>query len=178
MPLGNALPFGLRDVRLYPLDNSWTRGTGVDLPVSKTFSFKETVSTAELKGDDVIQAEHDFDPVVDWELEAGGISLEAYVVLSGGTLTTSGTTPSQIKTLSKLRTSQRKYFDVEGQAISDSGGDVHMVVYRCKVTGDLDGKFENGNFFMTKATGKGIGNPTTDKLYDIIQNETAVAITP
>lgn len=175
MPLGNTLPFGLRDVKLYPLDATGTRGTGVDLPVSRTFSFKETVSSEELVGDDVVQGSHDYNPKVEWELEAGGISLEAYAILAGGTVTTSGTTPSQKKTYTKLRTESRPYFEVEGQAISDSGGDLHCIVYRCKADGDLDGKFENGGFFMTKCSGKGYGSISNDKLYDFVQNE---AITP
>lgn len=175
--LPNTLPFGLRDVRIYPINPSTgARGTGVDLPVSKTFSFKETASSAELKGDDIIQALHTFDPMVDWELEAGGISLEAYAVLVGGTITATGTTPAQVKTFAKLRTDQRPYFDVEGQAISDSGGDMHCIVYHCKVTGDLDGKMENGTFWMSKCTGKAMGDPSTNNLYEFVQNETAVAI--
>lgn len=176
MPLGNTLPFGLRDVRLYPLTSANVRGTGVDLPVARTFSFKETVSSTDLVGDDRLQGSHEFNPVVEWELEAGGISLEAVVVMSGGTVTATGTTPAQVKTLSKLVTQSRPYFEVEGQMISDSGGDVHAVVYRCKMTGDLDGKFENGQFFMTKATGKGFGRLDNDKLWDIVQNETAIPI--
>jgi hypothetical protein len=177
MPLTNSLPFGLRDVRLFPLNASGVRGTGVDLPVSRTFSFKETVSAEQLVGDDVIVGSHDYNPMVEWELEAGGYSLDAFVVLSGGILTSSGTTPAQIKTLSKKTTDGRPYFEVEGQAISDSGGDFHVVVYRCKCDGDLDGKFENGAFALTKATGKGYGRTDNQKLWDLIQNETAIAPT-
>lgn len=177
MTLGSSLPFGLKDVRLFPITAAGTRGTGVKLPVGKTFSFKETYSSAELKGDDLVQSLHTYDPIVDWELEGGGISLAAYAVLTGGTLTSTGTTPSQVNNFTKLRTDNRPYFDVEGQAISDSGGDMHCVVYHCKVTGDLDGKFENGTFFMTKCTGKAIGDPTSGNLYQFLQNETAVAIT-
>lgn len=178
MPLTNTLPFGLRDVRIYPLNTAGVRQTGVDLPVSQTFSFKESSSTVELTGDDRIQGAHDFDPYVDWELDAGGISLEAFQALVGGTITSAGTTPAQTKTFSKLVTQQRPYFEIEGQAISDSGGDLHCVVYRCKVTGDLDGKFENGVFWATKITGKGFGRLDNDKLYDFIQNETTAPIVP
>lgn len=177
VPLGSTLPFGLRDVRLYPLNAAGTRGTGVDLPVARTFSFKETMSSAELEGDDRVQGAHTFNPMVDWELESGGISMEAYVVIIGGTITSTGTTPAQVKTYSKLVTDDRPYFEVEGQAISDSGGDMHCVVYRAKCVGDVEGKFEMGTFFLTKATGKGFGRIDNNKLYDWIQNETSVAIT-
>jgi len=177
MPLANTLQFGLRDVRLYPLNSSGARGTGVDLPVSRTFSFKETVSSEQLEGDDVVIAAHDYNPLVEWELEAGGISFEAYAVLAGGTVTSTGTTPAQVKTYSKLNTQSRPYFEVEGQAISDSGGDMHCVVYRCKADGDLEGSFENGSFLMSKGAGKGYGRTDNNKLYDFVQNETAVSIT-
>jgi hypothetical protein len=135
------------------------------------------VSAEQLEGDDVVQAIHDYQPIVEWELEAGGISLEAYAVMAGGTVTATGTTPAQIKTFSKLTTNSRPYFEVEGQAISDSGGDMHCVVYRCKADGDLEGSFENGSFMMTKCAGKGLGRTDNQKLYDFVQNETAVTIT-
>lgn len=176
-PLGNTLPFGLRDVVIYPLDSTSTRGAGVDLPVSKTFSFKETYQNAELSGDDRIVASHSYNPVVEWELESGGITLAAYLVLVGGTLTNTGTGSAQVQMLEKLVTDDRPYFEVEGQAISDSGGDVHIVVYRCKVTGDIDGKMDNGTFWMSKASGKGYGRLDNNKLYDIVQNATSTAIT-
>jgi hypothetical protein len=177
MALGSSLPFGLRDVTLWALDATGARITpGVDLPASRTFSFKQTVKAEELLGDDVIIAAHDYQPKVEWELEGGGVSLEVYAVLAGGTVTTSGTTPSTKKTYSKKTTDIRPYFEVEGQAISDSGGDMHAIVYRCKCDGDLDGKFENGAFYVTKASGKGYGRIDNQKLFDFVQNETATAI--
>lgn len=175
-----ALPFGLRDVRLYPLDSNWNLGTGVDLPVARTFTFSDTEDFTELEGDDGIAAAHGNGPTVDWELEAGGISLAAYVVLAGGAVVRTGVTPNIKDTYTKLTTTQRPYFQVEGQAISDSGGDLHTVVFRCKATDSLDGNFENGNFYLTKGKGKGYGNNVGGapdfKLYQFIQNETPVAI--
>jgi hypothetical protein len=175
-----ALPFGLRDVRLYPLDSAGNRGTGVDLPVARTFSFTDTETFEDLMGDDQTIAAHGAGPTVDWELESGGIPFEAFKIMAGGTLSTTGTTPNQVKTFSKLTTDQRPYFDVEGQAISDSGGDVHCVVYRCKANGDLAGSFSNGAFYLTSAKGKGYGDNVrsgaTYKLYNFIQNETITPI--
>lgn len=176
--LGNTLPFGLRDVKVYPVDANGTRiaASGVDLPVSKTFSFKETTSSTDLVGDDVIQGSHEFSPMVDWELEAGGYSFEALAIIAGGTVTTTGTTPATVKRYSKRNTDARPYFEVEGQAISDSGGDMHAIIYRCKCTGDVDGKFENGNFAVTKCTGKGYGRLSDGLLYEFVQNETTAPI--
>lgn len=171
----NALPFGLRDVKVYPIDAAGTVGAAVDLPGSRIFSFAESEEFEELRGDDVVLAQHGGGPIVTWSLEAGGISIDAYKVLSGGTVTTAGVTPNLKKTLAKKGTDARPYFKVEGQVISDSGGDVHAVVYKCKATSDLGGSFQNGQFFLTGASGVGIAE-AADKLWDLVQNETATAI--
>lgn len=180
MPLsGNTLPFGLRDVRLTPILANGTLDTAnkVDLPVARVFSFSETEDFETLEGDDTTAATHGKGPIVEWELEGGGISMSVWKVLAGGTTTASGTTPNQKLVYSKLTTDARPYFQVEGQAISDSGGDFHMVVYRCKADGDLKANLENGNFTLTAASGKGLGDPNQgNKLYDFVQNESVVAI--
>lgn len=182
MPLNtHPLPFGLRDVRLTPFttDAATAYGTGVDLPVARTFSFSDTEDFEELRGDDTVAASHGAGPVIEWELESGGLPFAAYKVMAGGTVGETGTTPNQIKTFSKLSTDARPYFKAEGQAISDSGGDVHGIVYKAKADGSLEGEFGNGAFFLTSASGKGYGSTvvaTINKLYDFVQNETAVAI--
>ena len=56
------------------------------------------------------------------------------------------------------------------------GGDFHAIVYKCKADGDLDAELSNGNFLLTKASGTGFGDDTSAKLYDFIQNETAVVL--
>jgi hypothetical protein len=181
MPLTtHALPFGLRDVKLTPLDAAGALGTAVDLPVARTFSFADNEDFETLEGDDITAGSHGKGPTVGWELESGGLPFEAFKVMAGGTITSTGTTPAQKKVYSKLTTDSRPYFQVEGQAISDSGGDVHGIVYRCKADDSLEGEFGNGAFFLLSASGTGFGDTQgaspTMKLYDFVQNETAVAI--
>jgi len=176
MPLiDKVFPFGIRDVKLTPMNASETLGTAVDLPAARTLSFSETVESEELRGDDIVQASHENGPVIEWDLEEGGISLAAYAVMAGGTVTSSGTTPNQVRTYSKLGTDARGYFKAEGQAISDSGGDLHGIIYKAKADGNLEGSMEEGSFWITAASGKGYPN-ASNKLYDFVQNETAVAI--
>jgi hypothetical protein len=170
-----SLPYGLREVKLYPLDASDVFQTGVKLPISQTFSFSEAEDFQELRGDDKLQATRGKGPKVEWSLESGGISLAAYTVLAGGTLTTTGTTPNQIKKLNKKDTDVRPYFGVEGRALSDSGGDFHGKVYKARADASLEGEMKDGEFWVSSASGSGIGNVNGD-LYDFIQNETATAI--
>lgn len=182
MPLNTIpLPYGLRDVRLTPYTTAAadTLGTGVDLPYARTFSFTDAEDYDDLRGDDKVIATHGKGSTIEWDLEAGGISLEAYKVLAGGSVGTTGTTPNQIKTYSKLVTDARGWFKAEGQAISDSGGDTHCVVYKCKTTGNIEGSFGDGEFYLTKAKGKAIASTLSGKidyLYEFIQNETTTAI--
>jgi hypothetical protein len=171
------LPFGLRDVKVRPVTGAAdTAGTSVDLPNSRTFSFSEAESFEELRGDDGLVAVHGTGPAVDWALEGGGISFEAVKVIFGGTITETGTTPAIKKVFSKLGTDARPYFQVEGQAISDSGGDFHCLLYKCRATGELSGEMGDGAFWLTGASGRALPN-AAGKLYDFIQNETAVANT-
>lgn len=181
MPLTtHALPFGLRDVKLKPITAGNVLGAAIDLPVARTFSFSESEDFEELQGDDITAGSHGKGPQVEWSLESGGLPFEAFRCMAGGTITESGVTPSQKKVFSKLATDSRPYFQPEGQAISDSGGDVHGIVYRCKADGSLEGEFGNGAFFLLSADGKGygdtVGTTPTNKLYDFVQNETAIAI--
>lgn len=177
------LPYGLRDVKLQKLldDGTATVGGKVDLPYSRTFKFAEKEAFEDLRGDDSLVASHGAGPSVEWELESGGLPFEAMAIMYGGLVTTTGVTPNLQKRWRKLTTDQRPYFKVEGQSISDSGGDVHGVLYRAKATDDMSGEFGDGKFFLAGGKGTGFGNliPGADLavLYDFFQNETAVTIT-
>lgn len=170
------LPYGLRDVKLYPMSSAEVLGTPVDLPASQTFSFSEAEEFETLRGDDRDVAIRGKGPKVEWELEAGGISLEAWEVITGGTLTTAGATPNQTKKLKKLVTESRPYFMAVGQSINDNDGDTHVKVYKCKCTDKLEGEWADGTFFITSCSGEGIGN-ADDELYEITWNETTTALT-
>jgi hypothetical protein len=166
-----ALPYGLRDVKLRPIDDTGVVGTAVDLPASQTLSFSEAEDYETLRGDDRDVAIHGKGPKVEWDLEAGGISLEAVALLSGGEVTDSGTSPAGTKSLLKKTTDARPYFQIEGQSVNDNAGDVHVLIYKCKCTDTIEGEFADGTFFVTKCSGEGIGDED-DNLYMITWNET------
>lgn len=176
-----ALPYGLRDIKLKQVtEGTGTLGSAVDLPAARTLTFQEVVESSILRGDDTEVATHESAPAIEWELEAGGITLAAWAILSGGTVSEAGTTPNIVRTFARTNQS-RPYFMAEGQIISDNGGDVHAKLYRCKSTGNVGGEFTDNEFFLTSCSGRGVVVPTgyvnAGKLYDIVHNETAVAIT-
>lgn len=175
MPLGTSLPYGLRDVKIIPY-NGGTAGTPIDLPNARTFSFEESEEFEELRGDDKVVASRGMGSTVGFELESGGISLEAYAAINGGTVTISGVAPAEVKTYTKKTTDAKPRFGVEGQALSESGGDFHAVLTNCKATEGVEGELSDGAFWLTGASGTALGDPATDILYEFVQNETAVPI--
>ncbi|UVF61356.1 major tail protein [Microbacterium phage Sparcetus] len=173
-----SVPYGLRDIKLTPYTDALgtiLADASVDLPIARTLSFSDTETFEELRGDDRVAAQHGNGAQVEWEMESGGLPFDAFRVMAGGTVVESGVTPSQVRVYSKKVTDQRPYFRIEGQVISDSGGDVHCIIYRAKATGELSGEFADGSFFLTSASGVGLAMPSgenVDKLYDFVQNET------
>jgi hypothetical protein len=143
-------------------------------------TFSEAEDFEELRGDDKVVALRGKGASVDWEMEHGGIALSQYKVMAGGVVTTTGTTPAQVTTFTKKVTDAKPYFKAEGQAISDQGGDFHVVLYKCRASNSLEGELADGAFWLTKASGACL--PSTivakaDVLYDFILNETVTPIT-
>jgi hypothetical protein len=174
-----ALPYGLREVELTPIADDGTEGTPVKLPNSQTFSFEEAEEFTELRGDDRLVAVRGSGPSVNFDLAAGGISLAAYKVLTGGAVTEDGTTPETIRKFTKKSTDSRPYFKVRGRAISDSGGDLVCTLPKCRVTGSLSGSFEDGEFFVSECDGQAMGatlGEEDDVVYVFEQRETAASL--
>lgn len=180
---GTPMPYGIRNLVIQPYTDAagLILGTSrVKLPVIRSLSFSDTEEFSELRGEDRVVAQHGNGSAVEWELESGGLNFEAFKALAGGTIVESGVSPAQKKVYSKKITDIRPWVMIEGQAISDSGGDLHTILYMCKATGELSGEFSDGEFFLTAASGVAIAVPSgtnADKLYDFVQNETAVALT-
>lgn len=177
-----ALPYGIRDCKLTPYTDAGGAvlgETSIDLPNMQTFSFSETEEFQELRGDDRVVTTRGQGAQVEWSIEAGGVNLRVWAILTGGEVTESGTTPNRTVTVRKRSSDNRPFFRLEGQAVSDSGGDVHAIVYRCRANSNIEGSFSDGEFFITSASGVGLPllDEDFDLLYDFVQNEVKTAIT-
>jgi hypothetical protein len=181
-PLPHSLPYGMRDIKLTRYTDATATvldSTPVDLPVARTLSFSESEDFSALRGDDEVVANHGAGPIVEWELESGGISFDAWSVLSGGDVIESGLSPNRTRKIKKNTGQSRPEFKIEGQVMSDSGGDVHAVVWRCKTTDKLEGQFNDSEFMLTNASGQGLGSRITGSdgdLWEFTQNETILSI--
>lgn len=172
------LPYGLRDLKVATVANDGTVGTKVDLPNAQTLEFSESTSTQELRGDDTVVANRTTIDSVEWTLASGGLKYEAAAIMFGGTVTTSGTTPNISKRWRRLSTDAYPNFYIEGQAMSESGGDHHTVIHKAKAS-TFSGSHTDQEFWVSNAEGTGIGTNLTaneNAVWDMVQNETATAI--
>jgi hypothetical protein len=170
MPYGDK-PFGIRDIKITNIAGT----TQVDLPVGQVLTFGERVKSGELSGDDKTQSVVAFADAVEWDLEAGGISLEAYALMTGRTATEAGTTPSQTNTLSGSGAEAFPYIKIYGKALGDGTDDIHVKIWKAKVTGGIEGSFKDGEFWVTKCSGVAIDDGSNG-IWDFVQNETATAL--
>jgi len=176
-----ALPFGIRDIKLTPYTDAAATTlatTSVDLPYARTLSWTETEDFETLRGDDRDVAAHGKGASLSFEFESGGLPYAAFKVMAGGTITESGSGNTSKSVYAKKVTDQRPYFRIEGQSISDSGGDVHTIIHKAKCTGDLSGSFADGAFTLLAASGIGIAPASgahADVLYEFVNNASVTA---
>ncbi len=172
------LPYGLRDVKVATLDSAGVKGTLVDLPAGQSLEFEESTSSQALRGDDDTVAQRVTIDSVKWTLESGGISFEAYTVIAGGAITSTGVTPAVKKSWTRMGTDSYPDFFLEGQSMSDSGGDHHLVFYRAKAT-QISGTLQDQDYWVSHAEGNAISTLTAadvGKVWAMVANETAVSI--
>jgi hypothetical protein len=175
----NTLPFGLREVWVTPINNDGTFGAAVQLPAAQKLTFSETEDYVELRGDDRSQTKRGKGPVGTFSFSKGGISIDAWKVITGGSVSTSGISPNATKRFNKKTTDVRPHFKAEGRSISESGGDVHLVYWDCLADGNIQGSMEEGAFWITELSGTAFGSKHVgdeDSLYDLVENETATPI--
>jgi len=163
-------PFGLNDVKLTDIAGA----VQVDLPSARVLKFSERMKSGELTGDDMLAAVASFAEAVEWELEGGGISLEAYALITGRTASSSGSTPNRTLTLHGHGAECFPYFKIYGKSLSECTGDIHAKIFKAKVT-KLEGSLQEGEFFVTSCSGIAIDDGTNG-MFQFVQNETAAVL--
>lgn len=160
-------PFGIRDIKVTNLAGT----SQEDLPAARTLSYSERITSGELTGDDALLAVVASLQAIEWELEGGGISLEAWALLTGRTATEAGTTPNRTLTMTMSAGDVFPYMKIYGKSIGEGDDDVHVKFFKAKVT-SLEGTLGENEFFITSCSGIAVDDGT-DGICDIVQNETA-----
>jgi len=163
-----SFPFGLQEIVVTDI----TGATQVALPASNRLMVKERYQTGEATGDDALQAIASTLLAVDWEMEAKGISLEAKAIITGRTLTTTGSTPNEVKTMTGSGGTRLPYFKIYGKSLGDGIDDIHMLLFKCKCTEGAEETLQYSEF--AGPTYKGIAvDDGVNGVFDIVINETA-----
>jgi len=178
VPYGE-LPFGIRDCKITPWTNSTTLGAFADLPRIRSIEVNVTRDSADLDGDDVRIATHSFGKAVEGSIEAGGINLTALVALAGGTAGPEVPGPPKTTTYIVQGNDVEGYCKIEGQMVSDDKGDLHIIVWRAKVTNGPNHTFSNGEYALTSCDYVGVydASVTPSRLYSLVQTDAVTAIT-
>ncbi len=159
-------PFGLKQITL--VNNADTQA--IVLPAALELEFEESVVNGEFYGNDELQGLVTQPLGVKGKFKAGGIPLDAYALMTGHTLSNSGTTPNEVATLEGDSLSF-PYFKIYGKSLGDEGDDIHIKLLKVKLSSSPKGAFKRGEFFMLEAEFQGV--KVGGKAYEIVANETA-----
>lgn len=161
-------------VAAYAADGDYSAATLIDVPGIQSCQVTVANDAVELRGDNAVIAVVDQGNTLEWQMGAGGISLEALEAMFGGTLTAGGITPDGTKTYDLKATDQRPYFTFVGVTPDDGAGEnLHIVVWKAKATGNLELQAADQEFMAPSFSGRGIARELDDSLLHLIQNETA-----
>lgn len=174
----HRLPYGLRDVKVATLDNAGVKGTLVDLPAAQTLEFTEETASQVLRGDDAVIAQRVTIDNVSWSMDSGGISFEAYTVIAGGAVSSTGTTPSVVKKWRRMGTDAYPDFYLAGMSMSESAGNNMVIFHRAKAT-QISGTLQDQEFWVSHAEGNAIATLTVANVgavWDMIANEDGTTV--
>lgn len=162
--------YGLRQLMTYDAAGA----NAVALPQGMTLTFKERIGNSEFLAEGELVAARAYVVAIDWDLEAGGISLAAWARLTGRTATETGTTPNRITTLTAAEGDEFPLLRIYGRSVGDSGDDLRCQILSAKVT-RLEGAFRDGQFVVSRCSGIGLPN-ASGQIYQVVQRETAAAL--
>ena len=158
-----------------------TYATSVNLQGVSKVKVSPKTETKKLHGDSKLLDVYQRSTEIEVEVEYALLGLEGLQVMMGGTVTQTGTTPSQVATYSLTGLdSAPPYFKLEGQWTypGEGLGDAHVVLYKVKATDlpDLELNDANGNFGSVKMKGLALPCASNNAWFDIILNEVKTAI--
>lgn len=167
--------YGLTDLKVASLTGE-APGTLVDVPGIRSCEVTLATDSDELRGDGKIISVVDKGNSVEWSMEAGGLSLDACTIILGKAPTTTGTTPAQVGRTDFKSADSRPYFYLQGQAKDDAGGDIQVIIWKAKATGNVVLGFADESFLTPTIEGRGVGRTADDLLLTLLYHETAAAI--
>lgn len=170
MSYGNR-PFGLDAVKFA----DYAAANYVELDAEQKITFKPVYTSDELRGRNGVVEAVTVLSHYEWELETGGIPFDAITIATGQTVTEAGTSPNKTNTLSTQKGDRMPYFKIYGQALGAGDDDIHVKLFKCKVTEGPEGELADGKFLVSKLKGIALQDGTNG-IFEPVQNETSTAL--
>jgi hypothetical protein len=169
--------YTITDLKVAPVTGD-TPGTLVDVPGIQAMTVKISTESVTLRGDNTQISVVDKGNTASFEFTEGGLNFAAMDIMFGTVTSDSGTTPNVTRTMNILGATARPYFFVVGKAINDSGGtqDLHIAVWKCKVTDDVEIKAADGEFIVPTFGGLAVARADNNKVVSLVHHETAAAL--
>ena len=163
--------YGLRDIKITNMAGTLQE----DLDAAQTLNFTPTWTEAVQRGDDVEKSGIGFISGGTANLTAGRMSSAAVAIMFGKSLTVSGSSPNEITTLQVNTGDTVPYFKVYGLVYDDDGGDMHIILGKCKVTGGAALEFSDGNYF-NQSFDLRVFDDGTNGIWKQVQHETRTTL--
>lgn len=171
--------FGLRQADWTPYTDATgtTLGTAIPFYGSQTATIDLQSDEVTLEGDDVTLGTSYRNKRVAISLTVAKMSPELRASLTGGTLTSTGTTPNVVKKVAILGTTSPPYGRLRFRLVTENGvsDEVYTVHYIKFITGPTFNP-QSGQYSAATLTGTGISRPSTAALYDYELRETAIVL--
>lgn len=172
----HSITYSITDLKVAALSGE-TPGTLIDVPGIREMSVSVTTEQTELRGDNKLLSIVDNGRGAEWSMEQGGLSMAALQVLTGKTFADTGTTPNVVRRLDLKSTDASPYFFVVGKAPTDDGiEDMHIAVWKAKLTDTFELTWTDGEFLVPSFGGAAVGRTSDDLLVSLVQHETAATL--
>lgn len=192
MPLSHVTKlYAVKDCKIYkmltdPAGGTSTYSTATDVPGIKAIGpLTQAMNPKYLKGDNtLLDADVTLSEPWTGKIVGAKVSLDVEAVLTGGTITDTGTTPNQISTIvqsggTATSPSIPNYFKLEAVGASQDivAGDVHLVLWKVKIISANFLGFADEDYVMYDFDIAAVPRLSDGQWYSRVINETAVAIT-
>ncbi len=164
--------YGLRDLKVRSIGAS---PTTEDLDAAQELTMTEEKQGDKLQGDDAVKAVISFTIGGMFKISAGAVSSAAMAIMSGRTLTTTGSTPNEKTVMTFSGGDRMPYFEIGGKSLDDEDGDAHIYLKKAKLTGNVEFKFSNGSWYTSGLEGYAVPD-SSGVIATFEQNETAAAL--
>lgn len=150
---------GLRDMKIaaWTAENTW--GTAYDVLGAREMSVEFVLETDQLEGDDVVLDRYSKLVSVTLNLAHASVDLEALDIILGGTLVSN----ASYEDFKVAETDEVPYIGIAGRVVgSSSGYDLHMLIPKAKLSGNLRYAAQLNTYLIPSATFQGVHEGTVN----------------